>query len=248
MVYRLVIAPPSHSQVDLTPEQIHYVKRVLRLQDGDRLVAMDGQGQSWRGRLQGQQLYLEESLQERTELPLTVALMVALPKGNGFEEIIRPCTELGVTLFIPVLSERTLLKPSPQKCDRWQKIAMEAAEQSERQWVPRILEPQPLAAAFEQFANGKKYLCVTRQAAPTLYSCLIASPPEPLVIAIGPEGGWTETEIQQAIALDYQPVSLGKRILRTVTAPTVALALVAALWESDNPFTVKDESGQNADQ
>ncbi|MFM7575588.1 MAG: 16S rRNA (uracil(1498)-N(3))-methyltransferase, partial [Microcystaceae cyanobacterium] len=59
---------------------------------------------------------------------------------------------------------------------------------------------------------------------------------------------WTEAEIQQAIVLDYQPVSLGKRILRTVTAPTAALALVAALWESDNPFTVKDESGQNADQ
>ncbi len=235
MVYRLVIAPPLDAQVDLTPEQIHYVKRVLRLQDGDRLVAMDGQGQSWRGRLQGDQLWLEEALQEMTELPLTVALMVALPKGNGFEEIIRPCTELGVTMFIPVLSERTLLKPSPQKCDRWQKIAMEAAEQSERQWVPRILEPQPLATALEQFAEGKadgqKYFCVTRQSAPTLYSCLIASRPPSLVITIGPEGGWADAEITQAIALGYQPASLGKRILRTVTAPTAAMALVAALWE-----------------
>ena len=99
---------------------------------------MDGSGQTWLAQLDQDQANLLNPLTESGELSTQVTLLVALPKGSGFEEIIRPCTELGVSHFIPVISDRTLLKPSPQKLERWQRIAQEAAEQSERQRVPTI--------------------------------------------------------------------------------------------------------------
>ncbi|MEW5858478.1 MAG: RsmE family RNA methyltransferase, partial [Cyanobacteriota bacterium] len=166
--------------------------------------------------------------------------------------------------------------------ERWRRIAQEAAEQSERQIVPTILEPVSFSAALSSLKStssstrDKNYICVARGDSPHLLDCLIhvlpkeTSPPTPplqgegspappslvgkgagglgfsgtadelknpgqgtIVIAIGPEGGWTPAEVEQAIAADFQPVSLGRRILRAVTAPMVALSLVAAAWESE---------------
>jgi 16S rRNA (uracil1498-N3)-methyltransferase len=233
--YRIVITPPHPQQqwIALSQEQSHYLQRVLRLKNGDRFVAMDGQGQAWLAELQAEKAHLLDFLPESTELNIAVTLLVALPKGNGFEEIIRPCTELGVSTLMPVISDRTLLKPSPNKGERWQKIAREAAEQSERQWVPDILEPCSFKEALINLKDcgSEAYICVTRRESPLLWSCLETQRPNRLLIATGPEGGWTDTEIEQAIAVGFKPVSLGKRILRAITAPTVVMSLVANFAE-----------------
>jgi 16S rRNA (uracil1498-N3)-methyltransferase len=157
--------------------------------------------------------------------------MVAIPK-NGFDDIVRAATELGVYRIIPLLTERGLVNPSPQKIDRWRKIAREAVEQSERQIIPIIEEPQPFLAILKRGANPGTtcYIGVTRRTVDRLLSQLQTS--TEITIAIGPEGGWTETEIEQAIAADFLPVSLGKRILRTITAPLVALAIINAYLDS----------------
>ncbi|MEB3309735.1 MAG: 16S rRNA (uracil(1498)-N(3))-methyltransferase [Snowella sp.] len=244
MVYRLVISPDqlNHPQIHLTPEQHHYLKRVLRLQDGDRFVVMDGCGQTWLAQLNQEQADIVNVLTESSELPLAVTLLIALPKGSGFEEILRPCTELGVSTIVPVISDRTLLKPSPQKWERWQRIVKEAAEQCERQLVPTVLEPLPFAEALIQFKEWGHtgYICVTRRASFPLMSYLSRPLPHNLVIATGPEGGWTDAEVESAIAAGLTPVSLGKRILRAITAPTVALSLVAAA--SETAETLPDSS------
>ncbi len=236
MVYRLVISPDqlNHQQIHLTAEQYHYLKRVLRFQDGDRFVAMDGCGQTWLAQLNQDQAEIVNVLTESSELPVAVTLLIALPKGSGFEEILRPCTELGVSTFVPVISDRTLLKPSPQKWERWQRIVKEAAEQCERQLVPNVLEPLPFSEALMQFQEREQtgYLCVTRRESCSLMSHLSQQLPNNLVIATGPEGGWTEDEVESAIATGFIPVSLGKRILRAITAPTVAMSVVAALSEN----------------
>ena len=150
----------------------------------------------------------------------------------------RQSTELGVTHILPVISSRTLLKPSLQKLKRWQKIATEAAEQSERQVVPKIRETLEYSAALSLFenqilsTNSHKYICIARNNYPLLLESLLHNQKlESIVIAIGPEGGWTNEEIERAIATGFQAVSLGKRILRGVTAPLVALSLVAAVLE-----------------
>jgi 16S rRNA (uracil1498-N3)-methyltransferase len=162
-----------------------------------------------------------------------------LPKGNGFDEVVRCCTELGASCIVPVISDRTLLHPSPQKLERWRRIAIEAAEQSERQIVPTILAPQTFVAALSSnFSNtlpvdNKKYICVARGDSPRLIDCLQDKGQTTIVIATGPEGGWTETEVECAIAAGFQLVSLGRRILRAVTAPIVALSLATAAREGE---------------
>lgn len=240
---RLVIDPAqlSASTIVLTQPQQRYLLRVLRLGQGDRFVAMNGQGQAWIAQLiqpdaSGSWLAnILEPITIATELPIAITLVMALPKGNGFDDIVRQATELGVSCIAPVISDRTLLHPSAQKVERWRRIAQEAAEQSERQIVPTLLDPVPFRASLESFSVDQiGYFCVTRRSSPHLLTCLATARPEThstITIAIGAEGGWTDTEVDQAIAVGYQSVSLGARILRAVTAPIVALSLIAASYE-----------------
>ncbi|MDB9345410.1 16S rRNA (uracil(1498)-N(3))-methyltransferase [Nodularia spumigena CS-586/05] len=229
---RIAIAPSQiqASLIILTKEQQHYLVRVLRLRTGDRFIAMDGKGKWWLTQLESEQAQVLETLTVETELPVTITLMVALPKGNGFDDIIRYSTELGVTCITPVLSDRTLLNPSPQKLERWRRIATEAAEQSERAFVPTILEPVSFTTAINASQATHRYICEGRGDYPHLNNVFKSDSTE-IVIATGPEGGWTEAEIENAIASGFQPISLGRRILRAVTAPVVALTLISANYE-----------------
>lgn len=234
MVYRLVVRSQQiqQQQIALNTQQQHYLLRVLRLNNGDRFVAMDGAGNSWLAEIVEQSAQIIESVENDTELPISLSLLTALPKGNGYEQIIRCCTELGVSNFLPVISDRTILKPSPNKVKRWRKIAAEAAEQSERQVVPTIFEPVKFTLAIEQTkSNQAKYICVARGNMPTLWSSLQNHTQPEIIIATGCEGGWTETEVEKAIALGFQPVSLGNRILRAITAPIVVSSLAVAIFD-----------------
>lgn len=246
---RLVIAPAQRKdqQILLTDPQKHYLGRVLRLGSGARFIAMDGQGSWWLSELEANltQAKIIEALAVQTELLVAVTLMAAMPKGSGFDEVVYQATELGVACIMPLKSDRTLLNPSPQKLERWRRLTQEAAEQSERQIVPTILDPVDFAASLKVAgtSDAHRYICVARGDAPHLLSCLLdiglqletsqPSNPQPpsVVIATGPEGGWSPAEIEQATAARFQPVSLGHRILRAVTAPIVALSIVASVLE-----------------
>jgi 16S rRNA (uracil1498-N3)-methyltransferase len=229
---RITIHPQQlqANQLLLTPQQQHYLLRVLRLRDGDKFIVMDGMGKWWLARLQGEQGEVLEPLEVKTELPVAITLMMALPKGNGFDEIVRCCTELGVTSITPILSDRTLLNPSHQKLERWQRIASEAAEQSERAVVPTILQPVAFNTAIKETTATHRYICEARGDYPHLQQVINKTANE-IIIAIGPEGGWTNQELEIAIASGFQPISLGRRILRAVTAPIVAISLIAAYFE-----------------
>jgi 16S rRNA (uracil1498-N3)-methyltransferase len=227
---RLAIAPDQRQQqqIHLTPEQQHYLTRVLRLRTGDRFLVLESPGERWLAELQPEGARLLELAPALTELSTAVTLLAALPKGNGFEQVIQQATELGVTQIVPLISDRTLLQPSPQKVERWRRIVREAAEQSQRQRVPILSDP----VTFEQgIATAKGWLCVTDPEANHLWNCLAGEIGTEVAIATGPEGGWTETEVLAALAAGWQPVSLGQRILRAVTAPIVGLSLIAARLE-----------------
>ena len=233
MTYRLVIAPEQITEelINLDARQLHYLLRVLRLKNGDRFMALDGAGNSWIAQIKERSATIVESIDLNTELPVSLSLITALPKGSGYEQIIRCCTELGVSNFVPVISDRTILKPSAGKVQRWRKIATEAAEQSERQIVPNILEPDKFTVAINNIPSDRdKYICVARGDLPTLWNCLQNKQSLLTIVATGCEGGWTATEINQAIALGFEPVSLGNRILRAVTAPIVVSSLVSAIY------------------
>lgn len=231
MPQRLVIAPGQLQDqlVTFTKPQQHYLYRVLRLQVGDHIIVLDGQGGNWLVELGESKGQILQPWEVNNELQIKVTLMVALPKSNGFEEVVYQATELGVWRVIPVISDRTLLRPSSSKIQRWRTIAQEATEQSERQIVPQILDPLSFQESLELTSALKhKYICVPRQDVPHFYNFYNLLPEvDELAVLTGCEGGFTEQEVELAISHNFQAVSLGKRILRAVTAPVVALALIA---------------------
>lgn len=238
---RVTIAPDQGTlspgaNLTLTVPQHHYLQRVLRLQVGDRFIAMDGQTW-WLATLETpHQAEILEAVPVDTELAIAIAVLIAMPK-QGMDDIVRQVTELGAHLIIPVQSDRTLLQPSAQKVQRWQRIVQEAAEQSERQQIPQLWTPlrfdEAIAATAHLPSPCHAYLCTARGDRPSLLAQMLQSQESggTFVLAIGPEGGWTDAEQRLAQSAGYQPVSLGRRILRSITAPGAAVAIAAAAIE-----------------
>lgn len=186
--------------LSLEKNQSHYLTTVLRLRAGDKFIAQDGAGQQWLAAV-GEQpatAKIVEQLASVQPLIAPLRLIAALPKGNSFDQVVRQTTELGVTHIYPVLSDRTLLKPSEKKLARWQRIAQEASEQSERITVPEISLPVPFKVCLKQLArervsellqtdisaadvsaaelalsNDLRYLCVARGNVPHLLTQLM---------------------------------------------------------------------------
>lgn len=227
--------PPEQWQTGglcLDRDQAHYLSHVLRLTPGSRFIALDGRGSWWLARLESVTTAgLEKRLAVNHELPIPITLLVAVPKGDGFDLIVRQATELGVQCVVPLLSGRTQVRPGNAKVNRWQRLAQEAAEQAERQVVPTVTDPCAWETALD-LAKGYCGMGVTRRpAAVSLIQWLTLRPAGPITLAFGPEGGWTDTEVEQGLAHGFTPITLGPRILRTTTAPLAALAVVATLLE-----------------
>jgi 16S rRNA (uracil1498-N3)-methyltransferase len=227
---RITIDPQQlqGNQIVLTAPQLHYLQRVMRLQTGAKFQAIDGAGTLYLVELSADYgLVLERSVPAGIELPVAVSLIVAVPK-IGLGDVVRACTELGVSEIYPVTSDRTIVQPSEQKRRRWLEIAKEATEQSERLIVPTIHPVQSWKTVMVQI-TGQRKICAARGDSQHVMSCLDLQ--ESISIAIGPEGGWTDRELQQSIDLGWQPVSLGDRILRTITAPVAAMSMIGGLLE-----------------
>lgn len=229
--------------ITLTVEQQHYLSRVLRLRSGDRFLALLESGVAWLAKLEEETAELLEPQEVKSELPLNVTLVLSLPKGSGFDDVVRQVTELGVSRIVPVVSSRTVLKPSTNRHDRWQRIAGEATEQSERSKSPTVEEPIEFSRYLNELelpkSNDLRYFCWGRGDSVHLLSQLqtnlLAADQIDMnigiTIAIGPEGGWTDEEVARSIKAGFITVSLGKRILRAITAPTAAMAIVGAVVE-----------------
>ncbi|MEO0852057.1 MAG: 16S rRNA (uracil(1498)-N(3))-methyltransferase [Cyanobacteria bacterium J06648_11] len=234
---------PSAS-LALTKDQIHYLQRVRRLRSGDEFLAFDGSGALWQLQWQtGGALAIAALIPIPRELPAPVTLTMSIPK-NGFDEVVRQATELGVMRIEPILTARTIVQPSPRKVERWRAIAREAAEQCERVFIPEITCPTPWAERVTLSA-GAHFIAVARAEAPPLARAIATREcqTDPLAIAIGPEGGWTAAEVALAEQSGWRTVSLGARVLRAVTAATFALGVAANGLEdsSRSPQTALSE-------
>ncbi len=152
-----------------------------------------------------------------------------MPKGSGFDELIRPLTELGVASLTPLLTVYS--QTGRARLERWQTLAQEAAEQSERVVIPTIHPPQQWS---EWLSHQQQpwFLAAARAEAPHLLTALAQVQATSYTIAIGPEGGWSDAELDAAQAQQAQLVSLGRRVLRTLTAPLAAASLLAGYQES----------------
>lgn len=218
-------------------DQAHQIGRVLRFRPGDRVLVLDGTGQEF-------EVILEEIFTSRVtglvtrqsaaggEPAAQLTLYQSLLKREKFEWVLQKGTEIGVTSFVPVISRRSLVRDAedmkPEKMERWRRIIKEAAEQSGRGVLPRIISPVPFGfAAAEGLGHDCALIAWEQAAEPDIRLALQRrASRQDVGLYIGPEGGFEEREIEEAVFYGVIPVTLGRRILRTETAAIVAAAIV----------------------
>ena len=224
-------------------EEHHHLSRVLRMAAGDKVWLVDEQGSSYLaeveevGRRQTRLLILEKK--EASTGKLRLVLAQALIKSKNMDLVIQKATELGVGVIIPVEAVRSVVRLSENeagKVERWRKIAAEAAKQSRRSDIPFIQTPQPYPS-FLQARDEQRRLIFCEDGGVVLGEILAAEPARPgvsevsaVVVLVGPEGGWTKKEQEQAFEKGFEAVSLGSRILRSETAALAILAAISIFW------------------
>ncbi|MEK8081646.1 16S rRNA (uracil(1498)-N(3))-methyltransferase [Pseudomonas sp. XK-1] len=227
-------APLSLGQHELPEAQAHYIGRVLRHAVGDAVQLFDGSGQEYLGELievgkKNVRVELRETLAGMAESPLSIHLGQGLSRGERMDWAIQKATELGASQISPIVSARCEVRLKDERADKrmahWRQIAISACEQCGRSSLPQINPPITLEQWLEQVEADLK-LVLHPVAEPW------ASHPQPasLAMLIGPEGGLSEDEVQQAMARGFHAARLGPRVLRTETAPVVALSVAQQLW------------------
>lgn len=224
----------DHERVTLDRIASRHLVKVLRLQAGAEVCVFDGCGTEIEGRIvRASAAGVEVALGARHRVPLPLAsitLLQSVPRGDRMNFIVQKTTELGVTRIIPVLSARGMVKPPPGKTRRWRTIAQEAARQSGRADVPEVAEVTALdvALAGAAEAGGTRLVLWEEERALPLRRIFVQTPPLPVTLLVGPEGGFSQEEIESARGQGFRTVSLGPRILRVETAALVAVALTQA--------------------
>jgi 16S rRNA (uracil1498-N3)-methyltransferase len=254
-VHRVRILPNTRQgdTVTLARTEAHYVARVLRLRAGDEIHAFDGLTHEYRLRLttvssrvvQGQ---VVASWTCATASPKPLVLGQAVPKGAKMDLIVEKCSELGLTTLVPLYTERTVVREIAgrmhEKLARWQRIAEAAARQCGRHTLLDLQRPMSLVD-----------FCVHYGAAPVKLVCWEGEPrcglrqaldryagQSPVVVLVGPEGGWSVQEIAVARAHGFETVHLGPRVLRTETAAIAVTGIIRySLGELEPQGEERDE-------
>jgi 16S rRNA (uracil1498-N3)-methyltransferase len=220
----------------------HHLGHVLRAQYGQLYELSDGLT-AWLARIESvSRNRVEFALVEQLPEPKPTAdttLLLSIVKFDAFEWAIEKATELGVTRIIPVAaarSEKRLLAAAAKRSQRWQKILLEASQQSRRLRIPQL---EDLANPVKAFAGQSSNYCLMlseRSEAPSIRATLNSldrAKAAAATLAIGPEGGWTDDEIAAARTAGFQEASLGQLILRTETAVIAALAMLNYVLSPD---------------
>ncbi|MFB3897308.1 MAG: 16S rRNA (uracil(1498)-N(3))-methyltransferase [bacterium] len=234
----------SETVIYFPEEQCHRIKKVLRLKPGDILIVFDGQGKEYRVSLANdthKELIgnIESITAINREAGLRVTLMQGVPKFEKMDYIVQKATELGVYRIIPVITERTIpqltISKMKLRSDRWQKIAIAAAEQCGRTVIPIISPITDFEIGLDEIkSQTMKLLFWEEERTRTLKSVIrTIDEPESVVVIIGPEGGLTRGEADSAVKVGAISVSLGSRLLRTETAPITALSIVFYEFSED---------------
>ncbi|MBI4498389.1 MAG: 16S rRNA (uracil(1498)-N(3))-methyltransferase [Chloroflexi bacterium] len=234
-MHRFFVTPEAIAggRLTLAGDQARQVARVLRLAPGDRITVLDNSGQEYVVELtavrpdaaQGRVVTVTPA---PTEPALHLTLYQALLKADKFEWVLQKGTEVGISAFVPVWAERSILplEAAEKKLGRWTAVLQEAAEQAHRARLPVLGDPIPLRQAFHDRALPVLLPWEGEQCRGLRTALEALGPVERLGLVIGPEGGFAEREVEAAVAAGALPVSLGPRILRAETAGLVAAAAI----------------------
>ena len=224
------------SVVELPDDVVRHLN-VLRVKNTEEIVLFNGNGKAYPAlpevlekRRASVQILREEATDN--ESPLNITLVQAVSSAERMDFTLQKSVELGVAEIRPVISERCVVRLSGERAEkrvaRWQEIVVSACEQSGRNIVPKVLPLTTYAQALQQLPQETTKLLMSLNRAQKLSDVRPQS--GKVVFMVGPEGGWTEKEEQQAFDAGFQSVTLGKRVLRTETASLAAIAAMQTLW------------------
>lgn len=222
------------SELVLGEEATHYLGKVLRMKPGFKLALFNGSAGEITGHIlaigkRDIQIQLDANISRQPESLLPVHIGLGLSRGERMDYAVQKATELGVTHITPLFTEYSEVRLDTDRADKrtshWQKIGVSAAEQCGRCTVPVIYNPATLKEWLTQVPEGTGYLL--DHTGDTGFS---GDKPESIFLLIGPEGGISDGEKQLALSHHFACVRLGPRILRTETAPVVALTALQMQW------------------
>ncbi len=225
------------NRVMFTPEQSRQIARVLRLLPGHVVYVLDNAGHMYTVRLERVHPrevwgHVVDVQPAGGEPPLYITLYLALLKGERMDWALQKGTEVGVARFVPLITARTVVRRREKKA-RWERILQEAAEQCGRGRIPVMSEIVPFAEALAHVREYDAALLAHNDADnPRLRDVVASERPGPRRVAlfVGPEGGFTEEEVAEALAHGVEVVHLGPRVLRAETAAVVFSALLLHHW------------------
>jgi 16S rRNA (uracil1498-N3)-methyltransferase len=222
-----VATPITGARATLTDDEARHLASVMRAKIGDRLTLFDGSGAEFVATIEridkrSVELAVAERREVSCELPCSLTLAVALPKGDRHKWLVEKATELGVSRLVPLVTERGVAQPVEAVLERLARGVIEASKQCGRNRLMEIGQPQTIAQLFDSTPGE-----ATRLFADPAGVALADHGPlsHNVLVAIGPEGGFAPGEQAAALAAGWQAISLGSRILRVETA-----ALAAAAW------------------
>ena len=219
--------------IRLTGEEVHHIRNVMRFQPNDQIIVCKEDGMDYVcsiSEINRKEIICEvvEKRPSKGEPKTKITVAQSLMRSNKLEWMIQKGTEIGAASFQPFRSERSLIKIDDQKerkkRERWQRIAKEAAEQSHRGKVPAVLPALSWDDFLSEMEKFPLVLIAYEKGGLPLNQVMTESQAGEILLVIGPEGGFTEAEVDEAKERGAVPVTLGNRILRAETAPLVALS------------------------
>lgn len=227
----------ENNTVTITGPDVKHISKVLRLNPGHHVSVSTGAGREFEAvirEITGKTVICDivEEREILTEPPVKITLFQGLPKGDKMELIIQKGTEIGVSRIVPMICERTVVKLDGKKAGdrrvRWQRVAEEAAKQSRRTAVPEVAEPVSFESVLRELKDAGLAVMPWEEQKSGGIKQLLQNNRKTghVAILIGPEGGFSHQEAEQAIRAGIQLVTLGPRIMRTETAGIVTAALV----------------------
>jgi len=221
-------------------DEVRHIRKVLRLKTGDKIFVFDGLGREFEGTIieEGRasvMVKIQRSLSPKRDSPLEVTLAQSLLKGEKMDYLIQKATELGIKEIIPFFSSRSvpLLEKSRslKRHHRWGKIAIEASKQCGRGVVPKIESLQTYSDMLHNASTDHLRLILWERDGIRLKKMLEGSKErKKIFFVIGPEGGFSQDEVEKAERVGFVAVTLGKRILRAETASLCFLSILQYEW------------------
>ena len=233
----------GEKEIVITGADVNHIRNVLRMRADEEVLIADGQGAEYRCKLtdlgenevRAQILW---KLDGNAELASAVTLFQGLPKSDKMDLIVQKCVELGVDRIVPVSTKRAVVKLDAKKeqtrLKRWNTISESAAKQSGRGVIPEVSGVMSFEKALEEAKKLDVLLIPYERAehmAETRRVMGEIRPGQSVGIFIGPEGGFEESEVEEAVAAGAKAITLGKRILRTETAGLAVMAMLGYLLE-----------------